>query len=161
MKEVFNNKVEIIERKGFGYKDLPKLDLSESEMIQSLEEYKENQKRKKLLVQEVLEGWDLCRNNDRILDIECLRTEFQDIQVTSGKDNIVIRIPRKLILSLPSPEAYTRIRRSLILSAIKEDDMSKVGRLIPTNLNILNRRLKREKVLREYFKKEEGFTVPH
>lgn len=133
-------KVESIIRQGFGYKNLDKLDLEEKEI---LHEFEEKHKYYKNVIKEILEYYPLATNNDFILYVEFLRV-LDLCQVTSGKDNFVFKIPRNKIKFVPSPESCTRGRRSL----------NQIGIGLPTNLNVFKKRMKRQRVLRQYFREE-------
>lgn len=129
---------EFIERQGYGYKDLPKLDFEEEEIIQ---QFDENHKRNKAVVKEILEYYPLARENDLVLYIELLRC-LDLCTVTSGKDNFVFKIPRDKVKFVPSSESISRARRSLNAKGIG----------LPNNPIIIQRRLKRQKALQKYFR---------
>lgn len=129
---------EIIEREGYGYKTLPKLDLAELEIIKQFEESHTKTKR---LVQEILEYYPLATNNDFVLYTEYLRVSGL-LEVTSGKDNFVLKIPRMKIRFIPSPESITRARRSLNAKGIG----------LPTNKAVFIRRMKRQTAIKQYFR---------
>ena len=118
-------------------KELPKIDWGE----EVIEDFTEKFRIRKDVVRRVLE-WDAATNNDFLMFIEALRDEF-NVQVTSGKDNFHIVIPRKIVMKIPSPEVYTRARRKL----------NQEGIGLPTNPHVLEARKKKEKSMREYFKK--------
>lgn len=73
-------------------------------------------KTKMELVKNVLIGYEPARNFDTILELECLRMEFPVIEVTSGKDNIIFKFPRKWLraIFLTPFEDYRRARQKLI-----------------------------------------------
>lgn len=73
-----------------------------------------------------------------------LRTKFDDIQVTSSRDNIIFKFPKRLIKHLPSPESITRARRSLNSKGIG----------LPTDNSVFVRRMRRQQTIRKYFKEE-------
>ena len=125
-----------------------KRQLSKIEWGEVTEEFERSQKIKKIIVERALE-YEASRNNDFILFIECIRDEF-DIQVTSGKDNFHIVIPRKIVMKIPSPESYTRIRRKF----------NEVEKYMATNPNVILARSKNEKVMREYMIKQKMFDFP-
>ena len=104
------------------------------------------------LVKDVLEGYESARNYDTILELECLRMEFPVIEVTSGKDNIIFKFPRKWLRAiLITPfEDYRRARQKLIQNAIDNNDKELLEKLLPTIPEIRARRIKKQKVLREY-----------
>lgn len=135
-------KIETIEREGFGYEPFD-YDIDE------VEELEENIKKNKLIVKEILESYDKATNNDLILYFEFLRVKFQDIQVTSSKENIIFKFPRKQIKYFNSPETITRCRRLL--------NQDGIG--LPTNKAVLIRRSKRQKILKEILKKQEIATL--
>ena len=107
------------------------------------------------IVKYVLEGYELARNYDTVMELECLRMEFPMIEVTSGKDNIIFKFPRKWIRAiLKTPfEDYRRARQKLIENAIKEDNKKELNLLLPTIQEIRDRRIKKRELLREYFSK--------
>ena len=107
-----------------------------------IEQFDIQHKKRKNIVKDVLTNWTPSTNNDILLFFECLRTEFPEIETTSGSLNVIFKIPKKLVKYLPSPESYTRARRSL--------NRLNIG--LPTNKSVLIKRSKREKTLREYFK---------
>jgi len=134
------NPAQRITRKGFGYKPFEGYGIGE----QLVEAFARTHKKRKLIVKEVLETWDAATNNDRLMDFECLRVEFPEIQVTSSKENIIFKFPRKIIQFMPSPESYTRARRSLNTQGIG----------LPTNDLVFLKRMKRQRTMRQYFKKD-------
>ena len=138
MKEIISKKVESVEREKYGYNQMEKLDFIEEEIIK---EFDEDHKRYKAIVREILETWEKSTNNDFLLYIETLRV-LDLLQTTSGKDNFVFKIPRDKIKYIPSPESITRARRSL----------NAVGVGLPTNLEVMKRRMKRHKALQKYFR---------
>ena len=113
-------------------------------------------KTKQEIVQHVLEGYELARNNDTVMELECLRTEFPCIEVTSGKDNIIFKFPRKWLraILLTPFEDYRRCRQKLIADAIEIGDKEKLDLLLPTDPEVRERRIKKQKVLREYFRRD-------
>lgn len=131
------NEIEKIERQGMGYKDFPKLDITDEDMISDFEE---QHKRHKLIVKEVIEGWDMASNNDFLLYIEVLRA-LGLLEATSGKINFVFKIKREDLKKIPSPESITRARRSL----------NEKNLCMPTDPRVIERRRKREKAVRDYF----------
>lgn len=133
--------IEKIEREGFGYKNLPKLDLETDELV---EDFAETHKIYKYLVQEILEDYDKATNNDFILFIESLRT-LELCDTTSGKENFIFKIKRKDIKKIPSPESITRARRSLNAKGIG----------LPTDKRVLIRRGRRQATIRKYFKEND------
>ena len=132
-----------IETETFQKKVMEKIDWGDN----VTENFEKSQKIKKIIVKRALE-YDAARNNDFILFIECLRDEF-DIRVNKGKDNYHIVIPKEIIMKIPSPESYTRIRRKL--------NELNIG--LPTNPNVIAARSKREKAMREYMKKKDIFNL--
>lgn len=131
---------EQIIRQGFGY--LPFDDWGLDEDI--TEYFEEIQKRRKAIAEEVLSVFDKSRENDRILDWECLRAEFPTIKISSDKDTILLSIPKRIIKFLPSPETYTRVRRKF----------NHNGQYLPTSYATIVRRLKRQKAMRQYYASE-------
>lgn len=142
--------VEKVIRQGWGYKDMSRLDLEEIEIIK---QFDEDHKQNKSIVREILEYYPLATNNDFILYIEALRV-LGLLEVTSGKDNFIFKIPRDKVRYIISPESVTRARRSLIQEALKDDNYELLKKIVPQNPAVFNRRIKREKVLREYFKRK-------
>lgn len=142
-----------IERKGFGYTPI-----SYGEEEELIEEFSQSQRKKKLVVKEVLETWSPARNSDVLLVWEAWRTEFPEIEVTTGKDNIIFKIPKRIVKLLTSPETYTRARRQLISEIYKEgllsNNFEEFKKLIPTNKSVIELRKKRERVIMEYFKRQ-------
>lgn len=135
---------EVIIRKGFGYKDLPKFDLIDEEILRNFEE---KHSRYKAVVREILEEYDKATNNDFILYIEVLRV-LGLVEATSGKNNFVFKIKREDLKKIPSSESITRARRSLNTKGIG----------LPTNNAILILRSRKQKALREYFKNENSHS---
>lgn len=121
-----------------------------------IEDFSQDHKKRKLITKDILEGWKPSRNNDRLLDWECLRMEFPEIELTSGSENIIFKIPRKLIKFLPSPESYTRARRSLIQHT---KNIEELKNLVPTDERVIIRRSKRERVIRDYFGSEKAREI--
>jgi len=130
-------KQEHIIRYGFGYH--PDIDYG----LDIEEEYTRNLKENKKLVEEILSTWGKSRNNDVLLYFEFLRTKFEEIKVTSSKEYVIFKFPKKIIKYLNSPETITRIRRKF----------NEKGLYLPTSERVLLRRMKRQKVLAKYFKK--------
>jgi len=126
-------------------------EITEEEMLAQDKYFKKKQE----IVKYVLEGYELARNYDTVMELECLRTEFPMIQVTGGKDNIIFKFPRKWIrIIIRTPlEDYRRARQKLIESAIKENNQEELNNLLPTIQEIRERRIKKRKLLREYFSK--------
>ncbi len=137
--------VESKEIETYEEKELPKIDWGKN----VIEDFEKSFRIRKDVVKKVLDKSDSSRNNDFIMFIECLREEF-DVRVTSGKDNFHIVIPREIIMKIPSPESYTRLRRKL----------NALGLLLPTNPNVLYARSLREKAIRQYVKKKQIFDFP-
>lgn len=137
MVEKLAKPTETIERNGYGYKDFPKLELVEEDVIKKIAE---NHKRNKSVVREILEYYDLARENDFVLYIEALRV-LDLCTVTSGSENFVFKIPRDKIKFIPASESISRARRSL--------NAKNIG--LPKNPITIQRRMKREKALRRYF----------
>lgn len=129
---------EKIERKGMGYRGMPKLDINDDEI---LVDFEENHKKYKLVVQEVCEGWDLATNSDFFLYIEVLRA-LGLLEATSGSENFVFKIKRRDLSKIPSPESISRARRSL-----NEEHLC-----LPTDPGVFKRRMRRQKAIRQYFK---------
>ena len=125
-----------------GYGNYPFL--LDEEFIKEIEYFEDDFNKNKTIVKEILETWDPATNDDALLYFEFLRTKFQDIKVTSGPKDILIRIPKRLIINfhITSPESVTRARRKL----------NELGVGLPTRRAIFIRRMKRQKVLRQYFR---------
>jgi hypothetical protein len=138
--ETFNKEIIKIVREGSGYKDLPKIELEEKEL---LEEFEINHIRYKKVVEEVLKFYPNSTNNDVLLYLEFLRA-LGLLETTIDKDNIIIKIPKSKFRFFPSPETCTRCRRSLNAKGIG----------LPTNPYILEKRKRRESVIRNFFKME-------
>lgn len=134
---------EIVERKGVGYKPLDDMDF---DFAEEMEGYERNQRLIKLLVQQIIEGWDPASNNDALLTLEFWRTKFEDIEVTSSKDMIIYKIPKSIIRQLNAPESISRARRTLNVK----------GLCLPTNDKVYLRRMKRQKVLQKYYGGKDG-----
>ena len=110
MKElIINNPVERVIRKGTGYKDLEKYELSEEELIGNFEF---SHAKYKKIIEEICEDWDKATNSDWFLYIEVLRC-LNLCKVTSGKENFVFTIKRKDLKYLPTTESIRRARQSL------------------------------------------------
>lgn len=130
-------------RVGFGYKAPTEYEL---ENDKDVSEFEEQHRQHKALVKEILECWKPATNSDALLYLEYLRTKFSSIEVTSGKDNIIFKIPREIIKKLVSPESITRARRSL----------NNLGIGLPTNPAIIIKRKRREKAIKKYFGDKNG-----
>jgi len=137
MTEYFEPKIEHIERDGWGYKNLDKLDLTEEEIIETFDE---NHKRYKSMIKEILEDYPLATNSDFILQIEFLRL-LGFCTVTHSKENFVFKIPRNMIKFIPNPECSSRVRRSL--------NAKGVG--LATNHSVLVKRSRNQKAITKYF----------
>lgn len=137
MKEIIEKETEKIERYGFGYKELPKLEIDEDDLIESFED---QHKRYKAIVKEIIETWSPASNNDFLLYIEVLRV-LELMTVTSGKDNYVFKIKKGDLRYIPSSETITRTRRAL----------NAKGECLPSNPKVLLRRSQRQATLRKYF----------
>ena len=137
-----SREVESVERKGHGYSPTEHYgsDLAE------VEEYREQTKRNKPIVKEILESWDDATNNDTLLFFEFLRVKYPDIEVTSSKDNVIFKFPKNQVKFFPSPESVTRVRRSLNSKGIG----------LPTNPKVFKRRMKRQKVIQQFYRKEKN-----
>jgi hypothetical protein len=130
-----NKKVERILRVGFGYTPF---DYGEDTNEEDVLNLRKNQP----LIKEILETYDKSTNNDVILYFEFLRMKLEDIEVTSSKDNVIFKIPKKIVKYIPSPETVTRCRRVL----------NKKGIGLPTDNSVFIRRMKRQASIRKYFK---------
>jgi len=138
--EIPIKETEIVERKGVGYNQLPKLELSNEDLFSDFEK---SHKKYKLIVKEVLESWNPATNNDLFLYLEVLRA-LDLLQATSGKDNFVFKIKREDIKFLPCPESIRRSRQSL----------NAKGLCLPTDPRVLELRKRRETSVRNYFARE-------
>jgi len=107
-----------------------------------VEEFGKSFKRKKFIVEKVLRNSNAATNNDTILYLQCLENEFSDIDIEENSESIKITIPKGRIRFLTSPESYTRARRKL----------NEEGIGMPTNPEVIKKRSKREKAIREYFR---------
>lgn len=137
---------EKIEREGLGY--LPFEDWGDYEDL--IEDFEISLKKRQKACETVLSNFDRARDNDRIMDWECLRAEFPEIKISSDRDNVFIKIPKRIIKKLPSPESYTRVRRKL----------NSKGLFLPIAYSTMVRRMRRQIAIRKYFsdqkwKKEE------
>jgi len=130
--------VERIVRSGMGYKDIPKIDYG-NEITESFEL---NHKKNKLVVKEILEGFDKATNNDFILCVEFWNLMNQ-IKITNSNDGkeVIIHIEKDRISNITSPESITRCRRVLNNSGIG----------LPTRELVRERRFTRAKALKKYF----------
>lgn len=128
---------EKIERVGMGYENMPKFDLTIDDLYS---DFKESHKRTKMIVEECINGCDLCSNNDFILFIEVLRI-LNLCQVTSGKDNFVFKIKREDLKKIIPSESVTRARRLL----------NSEGKCLASDERVLVMRKTRELALRKYF----------
>jgi hypothetical protein len=140
MTEIKAKPKEVIVGSGWSY--LPFEDWGNFQDI--LEEYAISMKKRQIACETVLSNFGKSRDNDRILDWECLRAEFPDILISSDRDNIFLTIPKKIIKYLPSPESYTRVRRKL----------NAKGLFLPESYSTIVRRMKRQKAIRQYFSDE-------
>ena len=131
---------EKVVRKGHGYQPID--EAWDEDIGEIYEQVKAGFGKRTNIVKECL-SWMPCRDNDRFLDLEALRTEFPEIKVTSSKENLIYKIPKKLLKFLPSPESYSRIRRKL----------NEKGEFLSENPNVIERRKKREKAYRKFFQK--------
>lgn len=138
--EIKSKQIEIVEREGMGYKQMPKYDLTEEEM---LGQFEFSHAKYKKIIEEICENWSPATNNDFFLYIEVLRC-LDLIQVTSGKDNFIFKIPRDKLKFIPSHESIRRARQAL----------NHKGYCLPTNPTVIKRRFKREKAIRRFFQNE-------
>lgn len=111
-----------------------------------IEEFEKKVELKKILVEKVLKRWEKTTNSDRLLDFECLRAEFPEIEITTDKKTIYIRIPKKLMKFLPSPESYRRQRQSL----------NQQGKCCPTDEKVRIRRQRQNRVIKRFYGKKKG-----
>jgi len=138
--EILERQKEIIEREGTGYKDLPKYELTESELIG---QFDFSHAKYKKIIQEICNDWKPATNSDFFLYIEVLRC-LNLCEVTSGKDNFIFKIPRDKLKYIPCSESIRRSRQALNQKFL----------CLPTNPLIIERRAKREKAIRKYFSME-------
>jgi|GEM_PF-4970703 len=141
---------ETILRQGSGYNPMDIWDLDSE-----IKDFEENHKKNKLVTKEILSGWEKSRNSDFLLFWEYLRTKYPEIKVTSSPESIIFKIPRRIIPELINecPDCPGRIRRSLIQKAMKELNFEELNELLPTKSYILERRLKQDKIMRNFFSK--------
>jgi len=125
--------METILRQGMGY--VPS-DVWDSDML----EFEQDHKKYTLVVKEILTKYDKATNNDFILFIEYLNL-MGLVQVTSSKEDIIIRIKKEKAAFIPNPESITRARRT----------NNHKGFGLPTNALVFERRAKRQKILNKYF----------
>lgn len=111
-----------------------------------MEEFERLTQKKMILVEKVLNRWDKATNSDRIMDFECLRAEFPEIEIEHEGSEIVITIPKKLMRHLPSPSTYFRCRQLL----------NQEGKCLPTDENVQMRRKRKQRVAKRYFGKQKG-----
>ena len=111
-----------------------------------IEEFEKKVELKKILVEKVMNKWEKTTNSDTLLYWECLRAEFPEIEITTDKKTIYIRIPKKLMKFLPSPESYRRIRQSL----------NQNKKCLPTDEKVRVRRKRQERVIKKYYGKKKG-----
>jgi hypothetical protein len=128
---------EKIERQGMGYK--PSIDWGETG-----ENFEEQLKKNKLVIQEILESYDKATNSDIVLLFEFWNLTEQ-IKITESQDHeeVIIRIRKDKVPFMTSPETISRVRRLL----------NAKGLGLPTNNAVFVRRMRRQKVLRNYFSK--------
>ena len=131
---------EIVERRGTGYDQLPKLDLTNEDLFS---DFVQSHKKYKLLVKEVIENWEPASNSDLFLYLEVLRA-LDLCEATSGKDNYVFKIKRENIKFLPAPESIRRARQS----------WNHIGECLATDQRVLELRKRREVIVRNYFASE-------
>lgn len=143
---MMEQQIETIERQGTGYSDLPKIDYDSD----AIARYDKEVKFYKAIVLDVLKNTPECTSNDFILYIEVLRS-LSLMYVTSGTINYHFTLNKDDLKNVPSPETITRIRRALISEAIKKDNFELFKRIIPQNKSVLIARLKKEKVMRDYY----------
>lgn len=111
-----------------------------------MEEFAKLNNKKMILVEKVLNRWEKATNSYRIMDFECLRAEFPEIDIEAEGSEIVITIPKKLMRHLPSPSTYFRCRQLL----------NAEGKCLPTDENVSIRRKRKNRVTRRYFGKQKG-----
>jgi hypothetical protein len=141
MEEIENNKeIEKVERRGMGYINFPKLDLTIDDIYDN---FSESHQKYKFLVQEICDGWSLATNSDFLLYIEVLRV-LGLIEVTSGKNNFIFKIKRENLKKIIPSESIRRCRQSL----------NSKGLCLATDERILQIRAKREIAVRNFFASE-------
>jgi hypothetical protein len=133
--------IEKVERKGTGYNQLERLDITNDDLFS----FEQAHKKYKLVVQEVIEGWPPASNSDLFLYLEVLRA-LDLCQATSGKDNYCFKIKRENIKFLPCPESIRRSRQSL----------NAKGLCLATDPRVLELRKRKEVIVRNYFAKEKA-----
>ena len=140
MIEIKEPKTIHIERAGYGYADFEKYDLTNEELIG---QFDFSHAKYKTIIKEICDSWSPATNSDFFLWIEVLRC-LNLIEVTSGSENFVFKIPRNKLKYIVSSESVRRARQSL----------NAKGECLPTSEIVRERRLKREATLRRYFGKE-------
>ncbi len=108
-------------------------------------EFNERHLKNNLIINKILDSWEPSRNYDFLLFFEYLRTKYPEVILTSGKDYIIFKLPRKLIWEIiinEYPDVSGRIRRKI---------QSK-GNYLPTRKDVIVRRSKSEKFLRKILK---------
>lgn len=102
--------------------------------------FEKNLKKSKLMVEEILRGWEKARNSDFLLFLEYLRVKYPEIEVTSSERNIIFKFPKKIIKELyfECPDGAGRLRRKF----------NSKGKYMPTDNRVIMHRMKKEKYLR-------------
>jgi len=135
---MFEQQTETIIRKGMGYKN--EIDWGD----ECYENFKEQQRKYKCLIQEILENYNKATNNDVILIFEFWNLMGQ-MKITESADRkeVIVHIKKEDVPFITSPETITRIRRIL--------NSKNIG--LPTNKEVFLRRMKRQESIRKYFGK--------
>lgn len=127
----------------------PKLDNDEIDWGDDsfeIEEFAQKVELKKILVEKVLNKWEKTTNSDTLLYFECIRAEFPEIEITTDKRTIYIRIPKKLMRHMSSPASYLRARREL----------NAQNKCLPTNPRVREKRQRNFRVIKRYFGQKNG-----
>ena len=139
--------VDKIEREGWGYKDMPKL-----EWENEINEFEDKHSFYKNVVKEVLLNSQYATNNYFVLYMEVLRA-LSLFYGTVGKDNYHFRFERSDLRKIPSPESICRASRALITDCVKKNDFQLFLKLIPQNPKVREKRFKNQKIMREFFRR--------
>lgn len=130
---------EKILRKGTGYSENIKIELSDEDFITH---FKETTLKYTKLVSEILENSRSARNDDRVLYFEVLRVLGY---ATLENQALVLKIAK--LKYFPTMETIRRIRQKL-----NEQHL-----FLPDNPYVIEMRKKREKAYRTFFKRNDGF----
>lgn len=106
------------------------------------ERFSGRRRMRRCIAKKVLERSNASRNNDRILDLECMKTEFNEIKISNNKNQVIIIIPKSLLKKLPPLEDYKRARQAL----------NQEGIGLPTDENVIRRRRRYDHTIKSYFR---------